>query len=261
MLEYYLDTLWKGTLLFVACLFLVSLGLVSQVWVSGPAPHGPPPLGTRPAVKVPPPAAPPLRRCPRRPQVHKQETWAFPAYGMGVGLWLVISSLPRRRLVLNHTRGMYHFSIQGRTVCRGPLHLVYVRLALSSDGDDRGGLPTPGVVLGRPLGSGERPALPSPAPGVPRPWSRPTLAPPRDPRLSRTPVASVRKVLLSAGSVWPQTGASGAGTPVRALRGGSGPGDPDALPTPPWFKGSWGAAISQAVGDARGPGLGLSRRA
>ncbi|XP_073076709.1 cation channel sperm-associated auxiliary subunit TMEM249 [Manis javanica] len=95
VLEYYLDTLWKGTLLFVACLFLVSLGLVSQV--------------------------------------HKQETWAFPAYGMGVGLWLVISSLPRRRLVLNHTRGMYHFSIQGRTVCRGPLHLVYVRLALSSD--------------------------------------------------------------------------------------------------------------------------------
>ncbi|KAI5214051.1 hypothetical protein MUG91_G264n26 [Manis pentadactyla] len=95
VLEYYLDTLWKGTLLFVACLFLVSLGLVSQV--------------------------------------QKQETWAFPAYGMGVGLWLVISSLPRRRLVLNHTRGMYHFSIQGRTVCQGPLHLVYVRLALSSD--------------------------------------------------------------------------------------------------------------------------------
>ncbi|XP_064332713.1 cation channel sperm-associated auxiliary subunit TMEM249 [Camelus dromedarius] len=95
VLEYYLDTLWKGTLLFVVCLLLVSFGLVSQV--------------------------------------RKQETWGFPAYGMGIGLWLMISSLPRRRLVLNHTRGVYHFSIQGRTVCQGPMHLVYVRLALSSD--------------------------------------------------------------------------------------------------------------------------------
>lgn len=31
VLEYYLDTLWKGTLLFVVCLLLVSFGLVSQV--------------------------------------------------------------------------------------------------------------------------------------------------------------------------------------------------------------------------------------
>ncbi|XP_021577951.2 cation channel sperm-associated auxiliary subunit TMEM249 [Ictidomys tridecemlineatus] len=95
VLEYYLDTLWKGLLLFVICLVLVCSGFVRQV--------------------------------------EKQETWGFPAYGMVVGLWLVISSLPRRRLVLNHTRGMYHFSIQGRTVCQGSMHLVYVRLALSSD--------------------------------------------------------------------------------------------------------------------------------
>ncbi|XP_037658987.1 transmembrane protein 249 isoform X1 [Choloepus didactylus] len=70
---------------------------------------------------------------PVAPQVRNQETWAFPACGVVVGLWLMISSLPRRRLVLNHTRGIYHFSIQGRTVCQGPMHLVYVRLALSSD--------------------------------------------------------------------------------------------------------------------------------
>ncbi|ELK11745.1 hypothetical protein PAL_GLEAN10010490 [Pteropus alecto] len=95
VLEYYLDTLWKGTLLFVVCLFLVSFGLVGQV--------------------------------------QKQETWGIPAYGVGVGLWIMISSLPRRRLVLNHTRGIYHFSIQGRTVCQGPMHLVYVRLARSFD--------------------------------------------------------------------------------------------------------------------------------
>ncbi|XP_047419875.1 LOW QUALITY PROTEIN: cation channel sperm-associated auxiliary subunit TMEM249 [Sciurus carolinensis] len=95
VLEYYLDTLWKGMLLFVVCLILVCSGFVRQV--------------------------------------EKQETWGFPAYGMVVGLWLMISSLPRRRLVLNHTRGIYHFSIQGRTVCQGSMHLVYVRLALSSD--------------------------------------------------------------------------------------------------------------------------------
>uniref|UniRef100_A0A9L0R6B7 Transmembrane protein 249 n=1 Tax=Equus caballus TaxID=9796 RepID=A0A9L0R6B7_HORSE len=95
VLEYYLDTLWKGTLLFVVCLLFVSFGFLSQV--------------------------------------QNQETWGFPAYGVGVGLWLMISSLPRRRLVLNHTRGMYHFSIEGRTVCQGPMHLIYLRLALNSD--------------------------------------------------------------------------------------------------------------------------------
>lgn len=82
-----------------------------------------------------PPASTHLPINPWCPQVEKQETWCFPAYGMVIGLWLMISSLPRRRLVLNHTRGMYHFSISGRTVCQGPMHLVYVRLTLSSDGD------------------------------------------------------------------------------------------------------------------------------
>ncbi|CAH6791083.1 Tmem249 [Phodopus roborovskii] len=95
VLEYYLDTLWKGTLLFIVCLFLICCDVLRQV--------------------------------------EKQETWCFPAYGMAIGLWLMVSSIPRRRLVLNHSRGMYHFSIQGRTVCQGPMHLVYVRLALSSD--------------------------------------------------------------------------------------------------------------------------------
>ncbi|XP_054375296.2 cation channel sperm-associated auxiliary subunit TMEM249 isoform X1 [Pongo abelii] len=95
VLEYYLDTLWKGMLLFIISVVLASFSSLREV--------------------------------------QKQETWVFLVYGVGVGLWLVISSLPQRRLVLNHTRGVYHFSIQGRTVCQGPLHLVYVRLALSSD--------------------------------------------------------------------------------------------------------------------------------
>lgn len=78
------------------------------------------------------------------PQAEKQVTWGISAYGMCVGLWLLVSSLPRRRLVLNHTRGMYHFSIRGRTVYQGPMHLVYVRLALSSDGDCGLGCPVGG---------------------------------------------------------------------------------------------------------------------
>ncbi|XP_070248214.1 cation channel sperm-associated auxiliary subunit TMEM249 [Myotis yumanensis] len=97
--EYYLDTLWKGALLLLVCLILISSGLVSQV--------------------------------------RNQETWGFPAYGVGVGLWLLVSSLPRRRLVLNHVLGTYHFSIQGRSVCQGPIHRVYVRLAISSDARGR----------------------------------------------------------------------------------------------------------------------------
>ena len=31
VLEYYLDTLWKGTLLFIVCILLISFGLVSEV--------------------------------------------------------------------------------------------------------------------------------------------------------------------------------------------------------------------------------------
>ncbi|XP_020851048.1 cation channel sperm-associated auxiliary subunit TMEM249 [Phascolarctos cinereus] len=95
VLEYYQDTLWKGILLFLICVILMSLGLFKKV--------------------------------------HNQETWGFPAYGVGIGLWLAVSSLPRRRLVLNHTRGMYHFSIHGHTVYQGPLYRIYIRLALRSD--------------------------------------------------------------------------------------------------------------------------------
>ncbi|XP_037658991.1 transmembrane protein 249 isoform X4 [Choloepus didactylus] len=50
VLEYYLDTLWKGMVLFVVCLLLVSLGPLSKVCAPGPDPHGlPPPRGPAPA--------------------------------------------------------------------------------------------------------------------------------------------------------------------------------------------------------------------
>lgn len=175
MLEYYLDTLWKGTLLFIVCILLISFGLVSEV--------------------------------------QKQETWGFPAYGVGVGLWLMISSLPRRRLVLNHARGVYHFSIQGRTVCQGPMHLVYVRLALNSDGDAREGPRTRGGRArdGKPRGVGRGGhAGQYPVPGAPRPLTRVR-------ELSNLPLTSLSKVLLPAGSVRPQAGAASAGAAVGAL--------------------------------------------
>ncbi|XP_043735606.1 F-box/LRR-repeat protein 6-like isoform X2 [Cervus elaphus] len=182
VLEYYLDTLWKGTLLFIVCILLISFGLVSEV--------------------------------------QKQETWGFPAYGVGVGLWLMISSLPRRRLVLNHARGVYHFSIQGRTVCQGPMHLVYVRLALNSDGDAREGPRTTGGRArdGKPRGVGRGGhAGPRPAPGTPLPL-------PRVPGLSNLPLTSLPKVLLPAGSVRAQAGAASAGAAVGALRANGIPG-------------------------------------
>lgn len=129
MLEYYHDTLWKGMLLFAVSLFFISFN--SQVRAGralavASLPPGPPPA-TQAQFSV--------RPSPRRPQVKNQETWGFFAYGMVVGLWLMMSSLPRRRLQLNHKHGFYHFSIQGHTVCQGPMHLIYVRLALNSDGD------------------------------------------------------------------------------------------------------------------------------
>ena len=160
-----------------------------------------------------------LRKSLRRPQVQKQETWGFPAYGVGVGLWLMISSLPRRRLVLNHARGVYHFSIQGRTVCQGPMHLVYVRLALNSDGDAREGPRTAGGRArdGKPRGVGRgRHSGPRPVPGAPLPL-------PRVPGLSSLPLTSLPKVLLPAGSVRAQAGAASAGAAVGALRGASDP--------------------------------------
>ncbi|KAM5280686.1 cation channel sperm-associated auxiliary subunit TMEM249 [Ctenodactylus gundi] len=95
VLEYYMDALWKGILLLVISLVLINLDFLKQV--------------------------------------KKQETRGFLALGLCVGLWIVASSLPRRRLVLDHTRGTYQFSIQGRMVCQKPLHLICVCLTLSCD--------------------------------------------------------------------------------------------------------------------------------
>lgn len=128
--------------------------------------------------------------------MQKQETWGFPAYGVGVGLWIMISSLPRRRLVLDHTCGTYHFSIQGRTVYQGPMHLVYVRLARSSDGDARGGSGGRGEgVQGKgTLGRASRPAA---SPPNPAPWS-----PQAEPRAPRQPTEGASSSWFCAATSW-----------------------------------------------------------
>lgn len=150
----------------------------------------PPRLGAPPS---------PLRRSPRCPQVQKQETWGFPAYGMGVGLWIMISSLPRRRLVLNHTCGTYYFSIQGHTVCQGPMHLIYVRLARSSDGDARGsgragrGRTREGDATWEPGGAGKPACCPSLNPPLP-PWA--------EPRAPRQPTEGASSSWFCAATNW-----------------------------------------------------------
>lgn len=42
VLEYYLDTLWKGTVLFIACLVLITFGILRKVRVSASNPTPPP---------------------------------------------------------------------------------------------------------------------------------------------------------------------------------------------------------------------------
>lgn len=48
VLEYFLDTLWKGMLLFIFCLVLVCTGTLEQV--RGPAPHPTPRRNLLPAL-------------------------------------------------------------------------------------------------------------------------------------------------------------------------------------------------------------------
>uniref|UniRef100_A0A8C3T9A3 Transmembrane protein 249 n=1 Tax=Chelydra serpentina TaxID=8475 RepID=A0A8C3T9A3_CHESE len=94
VMEYYKDTLWKGALI-----FLLSLGLGSRL---------------------------------RPPQV-SQDYSGFFIYGILVGFWLLLSSMHKRHLVINHTRGCYQIYIKRRLWEEGPLHQIYVRLTAQTD--------------------------------------------------------------------------------------------------------------------------------
>uniref|UniRef100_A0A8C8RGC7 Transmembrane protein 249 n=1 Tax=Pelusios castaneus TaxID=367368 RepID=A0A8C8RGC7_9SAUR len=62
-----------------------------------------------------------------------QDYSGFFIYGSLVGFWLLLSSLHKRHLVINHSRGCYQIYIKRRLWAEGPLHQIYVRLSAQQD--------------------------------------------------------------------------------------------------------------------------------
>ncbi|XP_043394869.1 transmembrane protein 249 [Chelonia mydas] len=78
------------------------------------------------------PPAPGLGSRVRPPQV-SQDYSGFFIYGILVGLWLLLSSMHKRHLVINHARGCYQIYIKRQLWEEGPLHQIYVRLTAQMD--------------------------------------------------------------------------------------------------------------------------------
>ncbi|KAJ7338253.1 hypothetical protein JRQ81_010984 [Phrynocephalus forsythii] len=95
VMEYYKDMIWKGGLL-----FLVSL--VASIFYF-------------------------------KAKKGSQDFSVFFVYGMLAGLWLVVSNMNKRRLIINHVREIYQFYIKGILWQEGPLHQIYVRLVAQRD--------------------------------------------------------------------------------------------------------------------------------
>uniref|UniRef100_A0A670IZJ9 Transmembrane protein 249 n=1 Tax=Podarcis muralis TaxID=64176 RepID=A0A670IZJ9_PODMU len=57
----------------------------------------------------------------------------FFVFGMLTGLWLSISNIHKRRLIINHIKEVYQFYIKGILWQEGPLHQIYVRLIAQTD--------------------------------------------------------------------------------------------------------------------------------
>ncbi|XP_050795440.1 cation channel sperm-associated auxiliary subunit TMEM249 [Gopherus flavomarginatus] len=96
VMEYYKDTLWKGTLIFLICV----LGGVFYF----------------------------------KSEKVFQDYSGFFVYGTLVGFWLLLSSMHKRHLVINHVQGCYQIYIKRRLWEEGPLHQIYVRLTAQTDG-------------------------------------------------------------------------------------------------------------------------------
>ncbi|KAF7237170.1 hypothetical protein EYD10_16094 [Varanus komodoensis] len=95
VMEYYKDMIWKGALLFLA-------SLVASIFYF-------------------------------RATKGSQDFSVFFVYGMLSGLWLVVSNVNKRRLLINHLKGIYQFYIKGILWQEGPLHQIYVRLVAQRD--------------------------------------------------------------------------------------------------------------------------------
>ncbi|XP_048338640.1 cation channel sperm-associated auxiliary subunit TMEM249 [Sphaerodactylus townsendi] len=95
VMEYYKDMLWKGALVFV-------VSLVASVFYF-------------------------------RAEMGSQNFSGFFIYGMIIGLWLIISNMHKRRLIINHNKELYQFYIKGCLWQEGPLYQIYVRLVAQRD--------------------------------------------------------------------------------------------------------------------------------
>ncbi|KAL7990218.1 hypothetical protein Chor_010572 [Crotalus horridus] len=95
VMEYYKDTVWKGLLGFVISV------VASIFYFKTSATH--------------------------------QDFSAFFIFSMVSGLWLVISNVCKRRLIINHSRDVYQFYIRGILWHEGPLHQIYVRTVSQRD--------------------------------------------------------------------------------------------------------------------------------
>nr|XP_056710573.1 cation channel sperm-associated auxiliary subunit TMEM249 [Euleptes europaea] len=95
VMEYYKDLLWKGALLF-------TVSLVASVFYF-------------------------------RAETGFQNFVGFFIYGITIGLWLIISNMHKRRLIINHNKERYQFYIKGCLWQEGPLYQIYVRLVAQRD--------------------------------------------------------------------------------------------------------------------------------
>ncbi|XP_030405345.1 transmembrane protein 249-like [Gopherus evgoodei] len=132
VMEYYKDTLWKGTLIFLICVLGgVFYFKILQLLPQPGSQDQQVPLAPVPPLPCPSPALG-LGSWVRPLQVF-QDYSGFFVYGTLVGFWLLLSSMHKRHLVINHVQGCYQIYIKRRLWEEGPLHQIYVRLTAQMD--------------------------------------------------------------------------------------------------------------------------------
>nr|XP_032632736.1 transmembrane protein 249 [Chelonoidis abingdonii] len=132
VMEYYKDTLWKGALVFLICVLGGVFYFKSEKLL-------PQPGSQDQQVSLAPAPSPPCSSLALglgsrvRPLQVSQDYFGFFVYGTLVGFWLLLSSMHKRHLVINHVQGCYQIYIKRRLWEEGPLHQIYVRLTAQTD--------------------------------------------------------------------------------------------------------------------------------